>query len=138
MESTSKIWEITFPDIDGADEKLKEVCIKGVNERYSGNDREKAEEKLVVELDIIHKQGSASGYLTVLAALNAAGFNPGYICLRGSNASSLVSYVTGLSQTDPLMAEPRLYPEFYYGIDGGRLPAFEMNVDPHLQQRLKQ
>ena len=138
MVTTYKRREIEYPVIEGADEKLKEVCLIGINERYSGNTKEKAEERLADELAIIRQQGSASGYLIVLDALKSVGYEPDDICVRGTNASALVSYVAGLSNIDPLGVVPYLYPEFYYGIDGNRHPSFEVNVEPDFLQRIIQ
>ena len=128
--------EYEYPYIENADEKLKDLCTKGLDARYNGEKRDRAEARLNEELDIIRRQGSTSGYLTLLDVLNTVGFEPGDICIRGTNASSLVVYVTGLSNIDPLETKPALYPEFYFGFDGERLPGFEMNVTPELQDRL--
>lgn len=125
-----------YPVIDNAGELLEEVCMSGLTERYSGSSKKKAEKRITYELEIIRRQGSASGYLMVLNALNASGFKPEDICVRGTTASALISYVTGLSDIDPLLDSPKLYPEFYYGIDGDEDPTFEINVEPNLQEKL--
>lgn len=125
-----------YPFIEYADAKLRERCKKRLEERYIGQKREMADLRLNEELAIISRQGSASGYLTLLDALDSAGFKPDDICIRGTSASSLVVYLTGLSDIEPLEVKPSLYSEFYFGADGERLPAFEMNVSPDLLDRL--
>lgn len=125
-----------YPYIENADEKLRDLCVKGLEARYSGEKREMAMTRLNEELSIISRQGSTSGYLILLDVLETVGFEPGDICLRATDAASLIFYVTGLSTIEPLESKPALYPEFYFGFDGERLPAFEMNVTPELQDRL--
>ena len=93
--------EYEYPYIENADEKLKDLCTKGLDARYNGEKRDRAEARLNEELDIIRRQGSTSGYLTLLDVLNTVGFEPGDIYIRGTNASSLVVYVAGLSDVDP-------------------------------------
>ena len=53
--------EYEYPYIENAGEKLKDLCIKGLDARYSGEERDRAESRLNEELDIIHRQGSTSG-----------------------------------------------------------------------------
>lgn len=136
MSNKRKKWEYEYLFIEDADEKLRERCIKGLDERYIDQKRAKAEKRIEEELVIISRQGSASAYLTLLDVLDSVGFTTDDICIRGTAASSLVVHVTGLSGIDPLESRPALYPEFYFGYDGARPPAFEMNVSPELQDRL--
>ena len=127
----------TYPDIKNADELLKEICISGINNRYEGEWKNAALVRIEKELEIVKKQGSASGYLTVLGDLNAVGAKPEEFYCPGMITSSLLSYASGLSDIEPLNSNPRLYPEFYFGFDGEREPYFELRVTPELQKRLR-
>ena len=126
-----------YPDIENADALLREICIDGINHKYDGESRKVALSRIEVELEIVRKQGSASGYLTVLKGLKAVEAKPEEYRNNGAIASSLLSYAIGLSDIEPLNAKPRLYSEFYYGINGEREPDFELIVTPDLQKRLR-
>ena len=127
-----------FPNIENADQRIREICIKGIDEKYSGALKDIAVTRMKKELGYVSAQGSAAGYLCVINALNATGAAPNEFAIRGTAAASLLSYVIGLSDIEPLKADPKLYPEFYYGIHGDRLPTFEMTVSLELQHRLLQ
>ncbi len=72
--------EYEYPYIENADEKLKDLCTKGLDARYNGEKRDRAEARLNEELDIIRRQGSTSGYLTLwmIKHKRIAAFRRGY------------------------------------------------------------
>ncbi len=125
-----------YPKIENADELLRELCLKGIDSKYDGELRRAALIRIEEELGYVKRQGSASGYLVTINALNAVGAKTKEFYFRGTFASSLLSYVTGLSDIEPLNAEPKLYPEFHYGVNGDKHPSFEMMVSEDLQNRL--
>lgn len=126
----------SYPYIENADKLLEEKCIAGINAKYNGEMKEVALARIRAELDIVKQQGAASGFLVVLNALEACQARIDEYCFRGTLASSLIPYALGMSDIDPLQAEPRLYMEFCYGLHGDRGPAFEMTVTKSLQERL--
>ncbi len=85
---------------------LKEWCEKGVSKRFPGATAEeltKINERLHYELAVIAKMGWPSYFLIVADFINWAKDNkivvgPG----RGSAAGSLVCYLTGITNLDPL------------------------------------
>ena len=126
-----------YPVIEKANMLLREICIKGINTKYEGELKKTAFERIKKELRFVRQQGSASGYLTLLNDLNAVGAKPEEFYCPGTIASSLLAYVIGISNVEPMNSKPRLYPEFYYGIDGEKEPYFEVRVTPCLQERLR-
>lgn len=87
-----------------SDEYLRELCIKGLAERF-GSEKvsEEISERLEYELLVIKKTGYASYFLIVSDFINWAKNNgivvgPG----RGSVAGSLVSYLTRITDVDPI------------------------------------
>ena len=127
---------MNYPMIENADEKLREICTKGINRKYNGDLKNTARLRLDQELAIVERQGSASGYLTVINALRAAGAEAEEIFFCGCMASSVLSYAAGLSCIDPLTADPKLYSEFYFGLHGEYTPAFELRVTKEHHDRL--
>ncbi len=92
-----------LPIIDNASKKLKEACKNGLKDRFGETVKEKYIERLKYELDIINKMGFASYFLIVSDYVNFAKKNnimvgPG----RGSAVGSLVAYVLGITNVDPL------------------------------------
>jgi DNA polymerase-3 subunit alpha len=110
------------PEGKTANDYLRELCYRGLEKRYgvvmtdgefkfkegisSGNDKisaEKIMERLRYELSVIDKTGFASYFLIVQDFVNWAKGNgivvgPG----RGSAAGSIVSYLTNITNIDPL------------------------------------
>lgn len=83
-------------------EFLRELCMENLNRRYK-EVTEKIKERLDYELKIIEKMGFASYFLIVwdfvkYAKQNDIPVGPG----RGSAAGSLVSYLLGITNIDPL------------------------------------
>ena len=125
-----------YPMIENADEKLREICIAGISEKYEEPLKNTAMFRLEQELSIVEKQGSASGYLTVINALRGAQVEASELFFCGCIASSVLAYAAGLSDLEPLTCVPRLYPEFHYGLHGDRLPSFEVRVTKENHERL--
>lgn len=92
------------PDGQSADAYLRHICEAGIGKRYPNraNDPEVLD-RLEYELNVIAKTGFASYFLIVQDFVNWAKregivVGPG----RGSAAGSLVSYVTNITNIDPL------------------------------------
>ncbi len=131
-DSSSSILSI----LDDADRKLQEKSIAGINEKYTGDIKERALVQIGKELEIVRKQGSAPGYLAALDVLNAVDAKPEEFCMKGTGGSSLLAYSLGLSDIEPLTALPNLYPELYFGIYGEKMPHFELDVTMDLRERV--
>jgi len=97
----------SFPLPNGLtpDDYLKKLCLEGLKRKkdeFSKN-KEEAERRLKYELEIIKKTGFASYFLIVQDVVNWAKNNgivvgPG----RGSAGGSLVSYLTGITNINPI------------------------------------
>ena len=86
------------------EEQIKQFCQAGLEKRYgAGKITDAVTQRLDYELDVISKTGFASYFLIVADYINWAKENkivvgPG----RGSAAGSLVSYLLGITNIDPL------------------------------------
>ena len=76
---------------------LKELCKKGIAERYAKANKDILT-RLDYELDIINKKGFSSYFLVVHDIVSRCPRT----CGRGSSASSIVSYLLGITHVDPL------------------------------------
>jgi len=93
------------PDGSTSEEELRRMCINGLSKRYS-EITEEITERLDYELDVITKTGFASYFLIVQDFVNWAknqgiAVGPG----RGSAAGSIVSYLTNITDVDPVKYE---------------------------------
>ena len=94
------------PEGYDGDSYLKEWCEKGISKRFPGapkEELEKVQERLTYELSVIAKMGWPAYFLIVADFINWAKDNkivvgPG----RGSAAGSMVCYLTGITNLDPL------------------------------------
>ncbi len=92
-----------LPDGMTADAALRTQCEKALTTRYGNNVTDTHRKRLDYELEIIKKTGYASYFLIVQDFVNWARRNgivvgPG----RGSAAGSLVAYLTGITNIDPI------------------------------------
>ncbi len=87
-----------------AEQELKNLCQTGLAKRYPAKkDDQKIKDRLEYELSIINKTGYASYFLIVQDFVNWARgqgivVGPG----RGSAAGSIVAYLTGITNIDPI------------------------------------
>jgi DNA polymerase-3 subunit alpha len=89
-----------------ADDQLRNVCVKGIKNRFGFEKNQipqNIQERLDYELGVITKTGYAAYFLIVQDFVNWAKENeivvgPG----RGSAAGSLVSYLAGITDIDPI------------------------------------
>lgn len=92
-----------LPDGKTADNALRELCITGIKGRYREDQNNEVMERLDYELTIINKTGFASYFLIVQDFVNWAKMQnivvgPG----RGSAAGSIVAYLSGITNIDPI------------------------------------
>ena len=92
--------------IDGVDDNIsyfRQLCKKGMYERYGNAPSEKVVERMEYELDVITKMGYTDYYLIVWDFIRYARehnvpVGPG----RGSGAGSLCAYCIGITGIDPI------------------------------------
>ncbi len=112
-----------YPEYPKANEVLKELCMKRAHEIYGEALPGEVKNRMQLELEGIQKNGFASLYMIayeVVRNSNEAGFP---VEGRGSSGASFVSFLLGISETNPIPAHYRCekcgYVEFYaYGVDG--------------------
>ncbi len=85
------------------EEYLRELCLNGVKKRYGDSPPKELPERLNYELDMINRMGFSCYFLIVQDFVNWAKekriiVGPG----RGSAGGSLVAYLSGITNIDPL------------------------------------
>lgn len=99
----TKLPSFPLPTGKTAEEFLTELCEQGLIKRYKDNITKEIRDRMDYELSVINKTGFASYILIVQDFVNWAKNNrivvgPG----RGSAGGSLVCYLTGITNVDPL------------------------------------
>lgn len=120
-----------FPDFDIPEgmtykDYLYKLCKEGVDKKYGGKDNyNEAIERMNFELSVINRMGFAEYFLIVADFISAAKdfcqVGPG----RGSGAGSIVAYVLGITQLDPLALD--LLFERFLNPDRISLPDFDVD-----------
>jgi len=92
-----------IPSGEGKEDFLLKLCLEGIQRRFAGRNDPAIQERLAYELKIIKKMGFISYFLIVWDFIHYAKqrgipVGPG----RGSAAGSLVSYLIGITDLDPL------------------------------------
>ncbi len=100
-DNTVRLPDFVVPEGSNAGQTLAALCVEGLRSLGLENNKEYAE-RLRYEVDIIDNRGFSKYFLTMKAisdmAVEKQLVGPG----RGSAAGSLVSYVLGITQVDPI------------------------------------
>lgn len=102
-DSKGELVKYPLPENISAEDYLKALCYKGLEKRLKGKILSSYKKRLDYELDVITKMNFANYFLVVwdyvkFAKQNGIVVGPG----RGSAAGSLVSYVLGITNVDPI------------------------------------
>ena len=115
------------PEGQTADKMLAELCNEGLSKRYTEVTPE-AQERLEHELDIIKEMGYSSYFLIVLDYINHARKNGFTFTARGSGGGSLVLYLLGVINFDPLKFD--LLFERFLNPERVSMPDIDMDFEP--------
>ena len=122
------------PGMD-ANAYLRDLCTKGMVERYGPSPSAEAHSRLAMELDVIERAGMASYMLIVWDLIRAArchdvAVGPG----RGSAAGSLVSYVLRITNVCPIRYG--LIFERFLNIERVEMPDVDIDFDDKRRDRV--
>ncbi len=123
--------EKSYPVIAGVGEKLRDLCFEALKTKYPANKQKEAEAALRAELVALREQNMAFYPLLIKDLLNKAGLRDCDISMRGVGAGSIVVYLLGISDVDPI--KHHLIPEMIYGKDGRR----EIDIDINVPEEMK-
>ena len=95
--------KIKLPNGKTAEEQLREEAEKGFKEKFgSSEDKEEIRKRMEYELEVIKTKGYSPYFLIVADILNWAHKQNIVTTTRGSAAGSVVSYLTGITNVDPI------------------------------------
>ena len=123
-----------------ADEMLRNICEEALNQKYmmEGTVPEYIKERLNSELHSVKENGFAEIYLHYADIIKKNNLRPSQYGLKGLGASSIVAYLLGISKVDPLSKDCQLYAELFSGIDGNKVPVFELTVDENVYEQVRE
>lgn len=105
---------------------LRSECVKGLSYRYTdANEKNLAHQRMEKELAVIEKMNFASYFLINWDIVNYARSKQYYHVGRGSGANSLVAYLIGITDVDPL--ELDLYFERFINEQRSNAPDFDID-----------
>ncbi|HEV3165075.1 MAG TPA: DNA polymerase III subunit alpha [Isosphaeraceae bacterium] len=113
------------PEDKTPEDYLRQLCLKGLNERYGEDPPEAAVERLELELGVINRMEFASYFLIVWDFVRFAREKGIPSSARGSACGALVSYLLYLSHVDPLKYD-LLFERF---LDPNRSEAPDIDID---------
>jgi error-prone DNA polymerase len=126
--------EIPMPPGETATGALARRCYEGANRRYDKVTRE-VDDRLQHELQMIYKMGFAAFFLLVADIVRHTREVLGLRCAcRGSAAGSLVCYVLGISDVDPIRYD--LLFERFMNERREELPDIDVDVESHRREEV--
>lgn len=116
------------PEGESQESYLKKLCCRRLKGRYGERPSLQVRSRLSKELGIIAKTGF-SGYFLIVADIARFVHKKGIpICGKGSSAGSIVSYILGISNVDPIKCN--LYFERFLNEKRRQLPDIDIDI-PH-------
>jgi DNA polymerase-3 subunit alpha len=100
-DATVRLPDFVVPDGKSPDETLRDLCIKGL-EQKGLDSKDDYSERLKEELGVIQDRGFSKYFLTMKAVSDEATKTQLVGAGRGSAAGSLVAYVLGITGIDPI------------------------------------
>lgn len=136
FDSGIKLPKFNIEGVDDNDVYFRDMCIRGMYERYGKNVDEKIRKRLDYELSVISQLHFTDYFLIVwdfirYARENSIPVGPG----RGSGAGSLCAYCIGITGIDPMRYD--LLFERFLNPERGNMPDFDIDFCIEGRQRVK-
>lgn len=128
IDLSSKGYKIPYfstPNNVPADEYLKKLTYKGLQDLYGDNIPQEIIDRLEYELSVIHKMGFDTYFLIVWDLCQFAKHRGIYYVTRGSAAGSLVAYCLKITAIDPI--QNSLYFERFLNPDRISMPDIDLD-----------
>ena len=138
MEKVKLVYSENDTYTDRAYRKLKHICANRFQYKYGyvlGVNAD-AFNQMKKELLFIKQQGAAPLIIEIYEAFTAIEAKQNDFYLKGTAGASVVLYLMGISEIEPLGVRPKIYSEFFFGLDGEHKLNIEMWVMPKLYGRI--
>ncbi|MGX4686286.1 DNA polymerase III subunit alpha [Vagococcus sp. JNUCC 83] len=124
------------PKEETAETYLRQLCQKGLDFRLNGQMNQEYQDRLDMELGVIHEMGYDDYFLIVWDVMKYARDHHIVTACRGSAAGSLVSYVLQITNVDPI--EYQLLFERFLNKERYTMPDIDMDLPDNRREELLQ
>ena len=122
----STVGKKAYPILDNMNERLKDICYAKAHELYGEAIPDEIEQRIRWELEAIRKTDSAFEILLLKELLHKNGITGDEVSIRGTASASLVVFLCGISNYNPI--DFHLEPYFTFGIKQDRVLNIPINV----------
>lgn len=130
--STDFFKEYDYPYINSQDLMLENICTEALKVKIPEASDE-IKKRLSWELNAIKNTKSAYMFIQVKELFERLQVEPYEIGQRGGICSSLVAYLCGITEINPV--EAGISPYFFFGYDGNKIPDIDINVRKDLRDK---
>lgn len=126
--------DVRHPYIENSDIRLKEICNNRAKELYGENIPEEIAERIEWEISAIYRTGMTFAFVLLKELMDKNNLTGEDITLRGLSGGSLVLYLCGISNYNPMDFE--LTPYFTFGLEKDKWVDIDLNVPSSLQDQV--
>ena len=126
--------EVRYPYIENADNRLREICYNCAKELYGDSIPVEVSERIEWEIGAIYRTGMTFAFILLKELMDKNNLSGDDITLRGLSGGSLVLYLCGLSNYNPMNF--KLTPYFTFGFGKDKWVDIDLNVPSSLQEQV--
>ena len=123
-----------YPYVDNQDDLLKNICERELKKKYNFVPI-KVKNRVKWELNAIEKTKSAFMFLQLKWVIDKLKFKSFEMSSRGMVGSSMVAYLCGITDMDPIDNDTS--PFFFFGLFGDRTPDIDLNFSTKSAAKVK-
>lgn len=128
------IKEVRHPHIENSDIRLREICNNRAKELYGENIPEKIAKRIEWEISAIYKMEISFVFILLKELMAKNNLTGADIMMRGFSGGSLVMYLCGITNYNPMEFE--LTPYFTFGLEKDKWNDIELNVPSSLEEQI--
>lgn len=114
--------------------KLKKICQVSLKQKYGNKVSTDIWDRLTKELKMTEENQFSSYYLEMYDYIKQNDLKPWNMSFEGTTGSSLICYLCGITDINPMDSEIPLYPEFFMGYQGNKVPCFNLLLDSNSKE----
>lgn len=123
-----------YPILDNMDKRLHDICYSKAHEIYGENLPKGINERIQWELEAIQNTESAFEFLLLIELMLKNGISGNEVSIRGTASSSLVLFLCGISNYNPV--DFQLNPIFAMGINKDRTLNIPINIPANRHEEI--
>jgi len=106
--------------------QLKQICNQKIREKWGNKAPSTIQDRLSLELELTKENQFSLYYLEMYDFIQKRNLKPWNFSYQGTTGSSLICYLCGITNINPLDENVPLYPEFFMGYQGNKVPCFNL------------